>query len=279
MLLGRACDDIRALFRKIALDRRVVERFHQSGVHAVNDRTRRARRGEHGEAAGDHKAFQALLLHGRDIGRRGRSLLARLRDHAEPPAVRMQQPGRHARKLHLHIARDEVDHGRSRSLVVHRRQFDLRHRLQQLCGEVTDRAASRRRIVDFARFCFRNGDELLHILHRQRRVHYECGGHVRDDSDRREVIHRVVVELLDHRRVDGVPRRHHDQRVAVGRSACGHFGANRATGAAAVVDDHLLPEGLAHLGREHAADDVGISARGEGNDHPDGPGRKLLGKN
>jgi hypothetical protein len=69
---------------------------------------------------------------------------------------------------------------------------------------------------------------------------------------------------------------HHEQRVAVRRRACDCFGADRAAGSAAIVDDDLLAEDLTHLRCEHARDDVGVSTRCEGNDHAHRLGGILL---
>ena len=67
------------------------------------------------------------------------------------------------------------------------------------------------------------------------------------------------------------------QRVAVGRRAHDHVGAERATGAALVLDVDLLAEFVGEIMRSEAADDVDGTARREGNDEPDRPRRIAVG--
>ena len=75
----------------------------------------------------------------------------------------------------------------------------------------------------------------------------------------------------ERRRIDGVRRRGRDQqRVAVGLGVLDLHGADRARGAALVVDDHGLAELLGQLVGEHAADDVGRPAGRERHDEADG---------
>jgi hypothetical protein len=63
-----------------------------------------------------------------------------------------------------------------------------------------------------------------------------------------------------------VGRKREQERVAVGRSVRRLLGAERAAGAAAVFNDHLLAQGIAQPALHDAGDDVGAAARRVRND-------------
>ena len=86
-------------------------------------------------------------------------------------------------------------------------------------------------------------------------------------ADRDEILHRVVVLGLPHRRArgDGAARAE-QQRVAVGGRLRHRRAADGAGGAGAVLDDHLLAERFAERGRDGARGDVDVAARRPGHD-------------
>ena len=92
-------------------------------------------------------------------------------------------------------------------------------------------------------------------------------------ADRLEVLLAVVGQRLVERDVDR-QRAHvgEQQRVAVGRRLRGLVDADRAAGAADILDDELLAERLAHRWHEHAGQRVGRTAGRERHDHGDGLG-------
>jgi hypothetical protein len=61
----------------------------------------------------------------------------------------------------------------------------------------------------------------------------------------------------------------HGQRVAVGVCTRSELGAQRAAGAAAVIDDHLLPQPLRKALTHQARNDVGRAARWKRDDQAD----------
>ena len=115
----------------------------------------------------------------------------------------------------------------------------------------------------------RGGDQVLHGLEAARGVHHR---HVRDGAERNdagEVAHRIVAEIgigRGRRRMRGGLDQ---QRVAVGLGLDDGGGADRAAGAAAVLDH----DGLAELARQRvhhdAPDDVERAARRERDHGPD----------
>jgi hypothetical protein len=90
-------------------------------------------------------------------------------------------------------------------------------------------------------------------LHHQRRPHQD---HHRDHVDR-EVVAEVVVE----RGVDRVDRVGHEQRVAVGRRAHRHLGANVVSAAGTILDEECLAEPLGEPLRDDARRNIGRAAR------------------
>jgi hypothetical protein len=70
--------------------------------------------------------------------------------------------------------------------------------------------------------------------------------------------------------------RHQQQRVTVRRRLGGERRAERAAGAAAVIDYDRLAQALVQLLTEYAADNVGAAARRVRHDEPDRSGREVL---
>ena len=105
---------------------------------------------------------------------------------------------------------------------------------------------------ELAGLALRQRDQLLQRVRLDRRM---ADDQVRAEDgvgDRREVLDRVVVQLLVDERRDGVHVGVHDQRVAVGRGARHVVGADQPAAAGAVLDDHLA-EALATSPRPSSA--------------------------
>ncbi|MNN12870.1 hypothetical protein D3C81_1258790 [compost metagenome] len=94
--------------------------------------------------------------------------------------------------------------------------------------------------------------------------------HREHPGDRREVLARIVVDLLVERLVDGHRAAAHDQCVAIGRGLRGDFHADIAAGAGAVFHHDGLAELLAEPLGQGAREDVGGLSGREGHDQLDG---------
>ena len=106
------------------------------------------------------------------------------------------------------------------------------------------------------------------VLHRQRRMHDHPRGHVDDEAERREVLHRVVRQLAHQRRIDHEAAGHDPGGVAVGRALRDDLRADHAARAGAVVDDEVAGRAISrHLRRQQAEEDVAVAARRGGVDH------------
>ena len=91
-----------------------------------------------------------------------------------------------------------------------------------------------------------------------------------DQRHRRQILHRVIIELHDRRIEHGGLRMPDAHRVAVGRCMRDAADADTAAGAADILDDDRLAERHLHLLRQDAGDGVGRSAGRIG--HHDGDG-------
>jgi hypothetical protein len=123
------------------------------------------------------------------------------------------------------------------------------------------------------------GDQLFQIARRQAVAPHQHGRHLDGEHDRDEIGNGIVGRLFEQRLV--LRERIHgsdDERVAVGSGAGRARGADRAAGAADVLDDDLLAEQLGHARGQQAADDVDAVARPERHDRREVSGRPFLGR-
>ncbi len=138
-------------------------------------------------------------------------------------------------------------------------------------------AVAGRAVVELAGLGARERHQLGDRGRRRRRRHDQHHRHQPDQADRREVLARVVGDVLEQDGIGG-ERGGGDQR-ACGHPparARGHAEADHAGAAGPVVHHHLLAELLAQPRPEDARGDVGDAARRVGHDQPDRPIRKSL---
>ena len=151
--------------------------------------------------------------------------------------------------------------------------------LEQLAVEMMRRADAARPVAELARIRLRIRDQLGHAVDRQRRIHQQDERQVRDHRDRREVLHRVVAELLVERRIDAHRRaRRHQQRVAIGRRLDDRVDADLLARAGTVLDHEGLAELLFEHLRAHPRQDVGGARRRERHDDRGASRRIVVGR-
>jgi hypothetical protein len=197
------------------------------------------------------------------------------------PALDVRGRGAQAVEHQVHLTGDEVLQGRAGAAVGDVRDEGLRLQLEELAGEVVRGAVARRAVVQAPGVLAHELQELrqrggLHLL----RVDDDHLRHAGDQPHGDEVLLDVVVELGVHGRGDGVVHRTHEEVVPVGRGARGDARAQRAAGAALVVEHELLAGVPAHEREERAREGVGAAAGREGHDHGHGlggPGRLARG--
>lgn len=150
------------------------------------------------------------------------------------------------------------------------RQINACHQLEQLSGEMSAGAVTRRAESDLTGFCLGHRDQILQRLRRKIRSgeqHDLLRGDVRD---RREITYRIVGQVTRQANVGGHRRyRGHDQRIAVGRGACGEFTGNYATRARAIVDYYLLAPAFTESCADGAGEHVDATTGCAGHDDAD----------
>ena len=104
---------------------------------------------------------------------------------------------------HLRLARDGVRHAGARALVWNVDELRTGHRRKHFRHEMHIAAVAARCVIDRARMRFRERDQFLHVLRRQRGVDDEHMRRRGDHADRREVAQRVVRQLRHQRLLNG----------------------------------------------------------------------------
>lgn len=126
----------------------------------------------------------------------------------------------HHIELVVDVAAQQRRVGRATALERHVRQFRARPLAEQHAHEVRQRALARCAVGALAGFGLGARDHVFHVLHRYPGAGHHAELEMRQQRDRREVGHRVVVQLLvdvreQHHRPAG--QQHHG--LAVGRRA------------------------------------------------------------
>ena len=141
------------------------------------------------------------------------------------------------------------------------RNVDLRHVLEELPRHVRRRADSRRTEAQLSRPSFREGDEFPDRLRRHRGIHCQNQRADAQTRDRNEIGERVVsspgIQVRVHRHRSLM---HDDKGVPVRRAVSAELGADVATGAGLVVDDHGLSQDRCEALSEPSCANVGYAA-------------------
>jgi hypothetical protein len=88
------------------------------------------------------------------------------------------------------------------------------------------------------------GDKLRNRLGGERWVHHHDIGYAANARDRYDVTQEIEIQFVVERRVDGIRRADHEQRVAVGGRAHHCFRRDIAAGSRLVFDDERLAQML-----------------------------------
>ena len=156
--------------------------------------------------------------------------------------------------------------------------FCFRHQVEQLAGQMRAATVTGGTEIQFTRLGLRQLDQILHRVHRQRRIDHQdlrSGGSQRD---RRQVALRIIGQFFVQTRIDTEGTADQQHRITVGSCARHQLcRQHTATAAAAIVDDKLLAELLGQFTRDHARHKVGVAAGRLGNDESHRPCRVCAG--
>ena len=172
------------------------------------------------------------------------------------------------------MAGDQVVDRLSGAAVRHVVELDVGRLGEPLHQHVLVRADARGRAAHAGRFLHR-GDQLGHRIHLERGVH---GEHLRlapEQAHRHQILEEVDVQLQHMRRACHVVVGE-QERIAVGRRLDRGVDADRAAGAGAVLDEHLLAEPARDVFAGEPRDEVEPAAGRERHDEAHRPVRPVL---
>src|SRR5450759_3164678 len=141
--------------------------------------------------------------------------------------------------------------------------------LQQFRRKMAGGACAARAIVELAGIPARDLHELLERLRRHRRMDRQQIAHGADQSDGREVLVRIIVELGVQQWAQGNHRRGEHDRVTIRRRFRSDLQANVTARAWPGVGHYGLPDLLGEFRRDQPADDVGRATGRKRHDHAD----------
>ena len=228
---------------------------------------------EQAEPSRHVEAGHAGFVGGRNVRDRAGALRRHVDDRLDGAGADLRQRHRALRDQKVDLARDQIGHGGAGAAIGNEQHFGVREFFEQKPAHLR-----RRVLVDefgVAGILLHPGDQRFQIVGRQRLLGDQKLRIVRDQPDRLEVGLQIVVEIVDDAADMGVPLADVDG-VAVGRGAREPPDADRAAGAADILDDHRLAEERPHPVRHDPPGHVGRAARRERHDQGDRAGGKVL---
>ncbi len=252
-----------------------LERRLQLGIHALDDRLRRAARRIETRPVADLHARIALLRRGRDGGIDADALYVGRRDRLQQSGLDLGQHDDARLGRRRDIVRQNGVHSVAAAFVRDDREGDAGRLLDHLGHEFRRAAVASRGPVDaFTALRFGPGDELGHVIRRHARMHNDGRRRDRDHADRHQ-IGIGIGKIFQQQAVGDGTRRADQKGVAVGRGMSDERGTDHRAGARPIFDDNRLPEALSDaLGRK-SSDQVIGAAGPEPHDPADGVIRPL----
>ncbi len=120
------------------------------------------------------------------------------------------------------------------------------------------------RLLHLVAIGFQIGDEFLHRIGREILARDDDRWRIGGDADRDKVALGIVTHIRrQHRRCDMRAHAAGQQRIAIGIGRGDATAAERAAGAADILDHHRLPKMLCHAVGDDARDDIARTASGE----------------
>src|SRR6266404_409506 len=267
--LRRVADQNGALAGELFLHLRRLHGGNRRGIQFFNDRRRRPGRGHHAVPIVGLDLRVANLAHRRQVRQRLHAQPAPNRKRLDGASLDLRQQNRYVEEHDVNLMTDEIVHGRRGAAIGHMDDVDLGTGAKQLAGEMRHAARAGRPVVDGAGLRFGKGDQLAHIGDRDRGGGDQQLRHPGDEGDRREILERIIENLLLQGGADRQRAGARDRDGVTIRLGLSHIiGPERTARAGTIVDDDQLPEQLLHLLAKDASDDVVRPARREGYNEP-----------
>ena len=195
-----------------------------------------------------------------NTGRKRRWFQTAHAQRAHPSAaderVRRRDGGKHKIQPPAH----QIGHEGARAFVGHMRQLQTggigeHFRHQMIARSIADRA-----IVQRARLCLRQRNQVFGRVQRGTRLHHQHRRHDGDQADRRKILFRVIRQLLEQDRIGRQIGGRHENGIAVRLRPRHQRKRRQPRAAAAIVDHDRLPEIRGNGRRDHARQHVGAAA-------------------
>ena len=138
------------------------------------------------------EAFQAGLVHGRQIGQDRGALERGHRQRAHLPRFDMTDHGSRRGEHHLVVASDHILQGGRGTFVGHVHDVDVCFRLEQFTGKMRGRAIAGRSKIDLAGLRLAQIDQLRQRTNRHFRIDHQDIGLSPDQRNGDEILLRVV---------------------------------------------------------------------------------------
>src|SRR6516165_9332325 len=207
------------------------------------------------------EALHAGLLHGRNLGCRGRALEAGEAERLDLTALRQRQRGEHGIGEQLNLPAHEIGERRRSAFLGDHQGVEAGVVLEELDGEMAGGAEAGAAEGIFLRVLAHEREEIFQIVRRYARRGADDQRPLRQERHRSEVVHYVVGNALVEEWIDHLHRGRNYQGVTVGGGLGDGVGADYSGRAArAILDDEVLPYRLVELLHQDARDAVDRSA-------------------
>jgi hypothetical protein len=219
----------------------------------------------------------AGLLGGRHVRQRRQPFVARHHQPLDQPAFDARRNADSLLAVIIDVAADQIVHRRSGAAIGDQGRVQVEQRVEQQASHMRGGADATVGLLHVRAVRLHVGNECLEIVDRQVLFRRDGRRRIGGKADRLEIRARVVTQVrVKHRRrhVRAHADRHDGVAVRIGRR--GARGAERAAGAADVLDDDALVEMPAHAIGGDARHGVARPTGRERHDHHDRPRRVTI---
>src|SRR5258707_9120237 len=152
----------------------------------------------------------------------------------------MSNRGRQVVKCGLHLSSKQISKHWRRATIWYVQYVNACHHLEQLAGQMRNRAGAIRRKAELPGIGLEVGDELGSSADRNRWIYLQDKWGAAEARDRRDIADQIETELVKERGVDRVCCNDQKQRIAIGRGTHDCLGGDIAGGPGAGFNDEWL---------------------------------------